>query len=500
MERKTERKIELQQVFVTNGVPKYTFVKSKEYKQLLVALKTPGRGIVLEGPSGIGKTSAFIGALEEIPEKHKVLTLSARKQEDIKLIEELPNLKPFGFVIIDDFHKLEDALKQKIADLMKVIADENDNKNKIVIAGINKAGINLVSFASDLNNRIEIIPFESNPDEKIEELISLGEKILNIEIGIKEDIIKSSQGSFYLAQMLCFNLCIEKNILEEQSQLTKVVTSFELIKSKVFENLYRRFNEVTIKFVQGNRLYREGRAPYLHLLHWLALEEDWVLNLNKTIAQHDEFKGSISQITTKGYLKQLIEGNKDLRELIFYQERNNTLVIQDPQYVYFLRNLSWQKLSKDAGYVSSMDFKTKYDFALSFAGSDRDVAEGLYNELAKLHFEIFYDKNEQYRILAEDVEDYLRPIYQSEALFVIVLLTRDYPERIWTKIESESFKNRLTDGSVIPIVFSDYNLNYSDKMSKIGHLSFDRNGEFTLQIDQICIELKKKIHDQRINC
>ena len=30
---------------------------------------------------------------------------------------------------------------------------------------------------------------------------------------------------------------------------------------------------------------------------------------------------------------------------------------------------------------------------------------------------MFYDKNEQHRILAEHVEEYLRPIYQSEASF-----------------------------------------------------------------------------------
>ena len=48
-----------------------------------------------------------------------------------------------------------------------------------------------------------------------------------------------------------------------------------------------------------------------------------------------------------------------------------------------------------------------YDYALSFAGSDRDIAEALFRELQEREFEIFYDKNEQHRILAEDVEEYL---------------------------------------------------------------------------------------------
>lgn len=171
-------RIELQEVFTINGIPKYTFMKAKKLTELLVAMKTPGRCIVLEGPSGIGKTSAFFKAIEELPNKHKILTLSARKEDERQLIRELPNMKPFGFVIIDDFHKLSDDTKRIIADLMKTLADERDVENKIVVAGINKTGENLISFATDLTNRIEIIKFESNSSEKIKELIS-NQKYIN---------------------------------------------------------------------------------------------------------------------------------------------------------------------------------------------------------------------------------------------------------------------------------------------------------------------------------
>ena len=41
-----------------------------------------------------------------------------------------------------------------------------------------------------------------------------------------------------------------------------------------------------------------------------------------------------------------------------------------------------------------------------------------------MEFEVFYDKNEEHRILAENVEDYLGPIYRSEAAFVVCFLGR----------------------------------------------------------------------------
>jgi hypothetical protein len=48
----------LEDVFKINGVPTYTFVEPKEYNHLLMSLRAAGRRVVVEGPSGIGKTTA----------------------------------------------------------------------------------------------------------------------------------------------------------------------------------------------------------------------------------------------------------------------------------------------------------------------------------------------------------------------------------------------------------------------------------------------------------
>lgn len=57
--------------------------------------------------------------------------------------------------------------------------------------------------------------------------------------------------------------------------------------------------------------------------------------------------------------------------------------------------------------------------------------------------EVSYDFNEQYRILAEDVEEYLMPIYATEAQFVVCVLGPMYPQKIWTKFESKHFEERF---------------------------------------------------------
>jgi hypothetical protein len=221
---------ELHEVFTISGIPHHTFVPPNEYTPLLVALKTPGRGIVVEGSSGIGKTTAVMKAIEEADISGPIIKLSARKAPDVAFVKELPTMLPLGIVIVDDFHKLPTETKAEIADLMKVLADESTADSKVIVIGINRAGESLISFADDLANRLEIIPFEINPDSKVAELLLLGEEALNVVINIKEDIVAEAQGSFYLAQMLAFNTCIEAGVISTQDQVIKAVDSkFRLV-------------------------------------------------------------------------------------------------------------------------------------------------------------------------------------------------------------------------------------------------------------------------------
>lgn len=185
---------------------------------------------------------------------------------------------------------------------------------------------------------------------------------------------------------------------------------------------------------------------------------------------------------TKGFLEELISASDDIQRVIYFDKISGTLVIQDPQFVFYIRNLSWPKFAEEVGFLS-LAFPSRYDFALSFAGPDRDVAEALFNSLHENELEVFYDRNEQHRILAADVEEYLAPIYSSDAQLVVCILGNEYPNRVWAKFESDQFKQRFKRGEVIPIVFKNAPLGVFDSATKVGHILWDRDANFD---DQVC--------------
>ncbi len=179
-----------------------------------------------------------------------------------------------------------------------------------------------------------------------------------------------------------------------------------------------------------------------------------------------------------------------------FDKQSRVLAVEDPKFIYFLRNLLWSKFYKEAGFVG-IEFRSRYDFALSFAGADRDIAELLKLALLDEGFEVFYDRDEQHRIIGEDVQKYLAPIYRTEARFVIPLLGQEYPQRVWAKFESEQFKSRFGEGSVLPIVFAGTPPGIFDPIGSIGYLSIDRARDIEPQIESTVAELSKKVAEQR---
>lgn len=284
----------LEDVFTTVGMPTVTYVQPEEYVSLLVALRTKGKCVVVEGPSGIGKTTAVQKVLFELNLAEKCKILSARKRADMDQIEQVAEGNFKDIAIIDDFHRLSSSVQEKISDVMKYLADESDETKKIVVIGINRVGDTLVHFSPDLNNRIATIHFESSPTEKIQELVQLGENALNIKFDNVEGLVKNCLGSFHLTQLMCLKSCELNHILNTCPEKTAICFKYPSVLDHLAEELGRSFFEVARTFATGTRLRREGRAPYLHVLKWLSESESWSISLTTEIQKHPMQKAGVT--------------------------------------------------------------------------------------------------------------------------------------------------------------------------------------------------------------
>lgn len=184
--------------------------------------------------------------------------------------------------------------------------------------------------------------------------------------------------------------------------------------------------------------------------------------------------------------------------MLHYDEERHVLTAEDPQFIYYLRNLAWNEFAARVGYAD-IEFPSRYDIALSFAGANRTIAERLFELLADHDLSVFYDKKEQHRILAENVEEYLGPIYRTEASLVVALLSSDYPSRIWTKFESQQFKSRFKSGSVVPIWFKDSPPGMFDESGTVGGVTFNPSGDVDEQLKNIVDTIVKKLGEQRLS-
>jgi hypothetical protein len=101
----------------------------------------------------------------------------------------------------------------------------------------------------------------------------------------------------------------------------------------------------------------------------------------------------------------------------------------------------------------------RFDFGLSFAGSDRDLARQLRDGLRNEAFQVFFDEDYEHEMIGHDGSLYLRNVYSRECRFCIVLISRDYDQRDWTNLEREAVQARELRGErgiLIPVPIEDY--------------------------------------------
>ncbi|MGX9726767.1 MAG: hypothetical protein ACTFAK_05450 [Candidatus Electronema sp. VV] len=95
---------------------------------------------------------------------------------------------------------------------------------------------------------------------------------------------------------------------------------------------------------------------------------------------------------TKGYLADNIARDDEINAVLHFDKASQQLTVEDPLFIFYIRNMPWSVFAQECVFLS-VEFQHRYDFALSFAGQDRDVANAIQKALAEHHVEVFYDRS-----------------------------------------------------------------------------------------------------------
>jgi len=90
------------------------------------------------------------------------------------------------------------------------------------------------------------------------------------------------------------------------------------------------------------------------------------------------------------------------------------------------------------------------DFAISYAGEDKEIVDGVIKYLLEMGFTIFYAPLEKYKLIGRDGEKVFEEIF-SRAKQVIVFISENYRRKPWPRFEWDTILERDEENKYIPI-------------------------------------------------
>jgi hypothetical protein len=296
-----------------------------------------------------------------------------------------------------------------------------------------------------------VFTFGRVKNELILQMIEKGEKALNVRFDRKAEIVSLAHGSLNLAQFICYNLCAMAGIMQTQDQTRVISYAIEEAITHVMEVLERKFGEPIMHFLAmgGSR-----DVLGLQLLEVLATTDDGFLSLPQLREKRPDLGNGIKRFMDELWMENLYAKSPNCRDLFYFDQLGQALVIDDPQLAFYLKQVHFPTLSKKIGKVSTL---AHHKVFISYSHKDAHWLERLRIHLKPIEREGIIDLWDDTKIAAgmhwkEAIMDAL-----ATASVVILLISADFlASDFIAEHELPKLLERAQTGgtTIIPVVLS----------------------------------------------
>ncbi|MDQ8013235.1 MAG: AAA family ATPase [Flavobacterium nitrogenifigens] len=383
----------LEEVFTPNTIAKLTYVKRELIEDDLEKyIKVPGKQIVVYGHSGSGKTTLLRNTLIKLEQKfirvhceksttfedillqafdelnvyyvvensisstnkisseikadYKAISTkisseisSSITEKTIKIVP--PQLTPMKLakflgeaecvLVIEDFHKVIDTEKQRIADVIKIFIDSaNEYPNvKIICIGAVGTARELIQLDSNLNSRIAelLVPLMTN--FQIESIVKKGMDLLNVKMEQKliDKIVYYSNNLASITHQMCYDICYHTGI-KKMRVLKKTLKEDSF---KVAVDSYVRKNSDTFSKIYDSVISN----PFgWNVLKKFDFTEKEYLSFDEILRSIPRERKTLND-DLEDFLSQL--GTPEYEEVIRYDRNSKKYSISSPFFRAFLK-------------------------------------------------------------------------------------------------------------------------------------------------------------------
>lgn len=444
----------IEQVFDESKFPEFTFTPIKEYPFIKSAIRTVGKHLTISGPSGSGKTTIIKGILlEENILIKDFLWINAREYDSANSYEELfariLNIDPVfeeineylasvKFVIIDDFHFLNQAVRLEIARHLKLL---HEKAIRFIIIGISSSAEELVGIDAELGIRNDPFDIKTQSEEFCLQLIEQGCSLLNIKYSQEtlDQIIQACNGVPSIIHVICRISLVSKGLHETQPATLEVVVNLKELKDEIIRIFDSKYFTKILAITKGKQQARSIHNTYYDIIETIAEDNRSEIPteyLYERLVRPIEDPKERGRKATSFYnclnnLAEVIDSNKS-SDLIHYNKTGKSISIEDPSLRFYLNLLDLNRIKSK---IHIRQSKFTWDVAISFAGEDRPIAKSFRDLCKDRGIEVFYDFDQQAMLWGKELNKILTDVYRQEALFMVILVSKNYPEKDWTNFE-----------------------------------------------------------------